>query len=257
MKVERTIDHPIRPSVTWEERWKGSEGGLIAAWEAGRALPQLYDALAARLHGRIVVCHTAFDRVSLTRACEKYQLVGPAVTWLDSARIARRAWPDHCGQRGYGLKDLGKILSLTFTAHVAVEDARAAGLVVLRAMADSGLSLTDWLARVGLPIFPHASLSGDPEGPLAGQVLVFTGTLSMLRGETAALAASVGCDVRDSVTRDTTLLVVGDQDTRQLAGHEKSGKHRKAEDLIRSGQSLRIIGESDFRKLMAIESAVQ
>jgi DNA polymerase-3 subunit epsilon len=38
--------------------------------------------------------------------------------------------------------------------------------------------------------------------------------------------------VTASVTRTTTLLIVGDQDIRQLAGHEKSNKHRKAEWLI-------------------------
>ena len=53
------------------------------------------------------------------------------------------------------------------------------------------------------------------------------------------------------VTRDTTILVVGDQDIRVLAGHDKSSKHRKAEKLIREGYSIRIIGESDF--LLTIE----
>lgn len=53
------------------------------------------------------------------------------------------------------------------------------------------------------------------------------------------------------MTRDTTILVVGDQDIRLLAGHDKSSKHRKAEKLIKDGYSIRIIGESDF--LLMIE----
>jgi len=223
-------------------------------------LPQLYESLTARLDGHVVVCHTAFDRVSLARACERYQLIAPVVTWLDSARVARRAWPEDCGRRGYGLGKLAKMLSLTFTAHVAVEDAKVAGWVVLRAMGDTGLSLTDWLTRVEHPIFPTSQdhkvpQPGDPEGPLAGHVIVFTGALSMVRGEAAAMAAAAGCDVRDSITHDTTLLVVGDQDIRKLVGHEKSSKHRKAEALVQGGQSLRIISERDFLGLLAIESA--
>ena len=54
----------------------------------------------------------------------------------------------------------------------------------------------------------------------------------------------------DSVNRTTSLLVVGNKDIRRLAGHEKSSKHRKAEELMTRGQTIRILGESDFRKLL-------
>ena len=64
------------------------------------------------------------------------------------------------------------------------------------------------------------------------------------------MAAEAGCDVASSVTRKTTLLVVGDQDIRRLAGHKKSSKHRKAETLIQKGQPIRILGESDFFSLI-------
>jgi DNA polymerase-3 subunit epsilon len=63
------------------------------------------------------------------------------------------------------------------------------------------------------------------------------------------MAASIGCDVRDGVAKETTLLVVGDQDLRRLAGYEKSSKHRKAEELIERGQQIRILGERDFLKI--------
>jgi hypothetical protein len=69
---------------------------------------------------------------------------------------------------------------------------------------------------------------------------------------TSDLAAAAGCSVAGGVTTHTTLLVVGDQDIRKLAGHEKSSKHRKAEELIRKGQSIRILGESDFQKIVKI-----
>jgi DNA polymerase III subunit epsilon len=76
----------------------------------------------------------------------------------------------------------------------------------------------------------------------------------MARADAAKLAADAGCDVRNSVTHETTLLVVGDQDIRHLAGHEKSSKHRKAEELIRAGQVIRIICERDFLELVTIDS---
>jgi DNA polymerase-3 subunit epsilon len=63
------------------------------------------------------------------------------------------------------------------------------------------------------------------------------------------LAAKIGCRVEDGVNKQTSLLVVGDQDIKKLAGHEKSSKHRKAEALILAGQSIRILRETDFKEL--------
>ena len=47
------------------------------------------------------------------------------------------------------------------------------------------------------------------------------------------------------------MLVVGDQDLSVLAGHEKSSKHRKAEDLIEKGQDIKILKESEFMRLVS------
>jgi DNA polymerase-3 subunit epsilon len=93
---------------------------------------------------------------------------------------------------------------------------------------------------------------GNPNGPLAGEVIVFTGALLMPRREAAELAAQNGCAVADAVTKKTSVLVVGDQDIRRLAGHEKSSKHRKAEQLLAEGHPLRILGEADFLALLNI-----
>ncbi len=72
----------------------------------------------------------------------------------------------------------------------------------------------------------------------------------MRRREAADAAAAAGCEVATNVTHRTTLLVVGDQDIRKLAGHEKSTKQRKAKELIAGGQNIRILGESDFQRML-------
>jgi DNA polymerase III subunit epsilon len=214
--------------------------------------PVVVAAVAKRLSS-VAVSHTAFDQVSVNRAFARYGLLTPTVIWLDSPRVARRAWPDHCGKRGYGLQSVAGMLSLEFVHHVAVEDARIAGQIMLCAIRDTGLSVEDWCRRVEQPISQIAQ-TGNPEGPLFGYSVTFTGTLSMARADAARLAADAGCDVKNSVTHETTLLVVGDQDIRHLAGHEKSNKHRKAEELIRTGQVIRIICERDFLELVTIET---
>jgi len=51
MRMLRSITEPIRDGATWDERWNGEDGGLIACWERGRE-KQLEDpALAAQAAG--------------------------------------------------------------------------------------------------------------------------------------------------------------------------------------------------------------
>ncbi|WP_439139735.1 BRCT domain-containing protein, partial [Roseicyclus sp.] len=96
------------------------------------------------------------------------------------------------------------------------------------------------------------SIDGDPNGPLHGEVVAVTGALTIPRREAAELAARLGCSVASNVTKNTTLLVVGDLDIRQLSGHKKSSKQRRAEELIDEGFGLRIICETDFRRLVSL-----
>lgn len=145
------------------------------------------------------------------------------------------------------------MIGYEFAHHNALEDAKAAGQIVITAMRETGADIGGLIERLKRPIVSATPIRRDglPDGPLADEVVVFTGTLEIPRREAADLAASVGCDVSSSVTKKTTILVVGDVDVARLAGHKKSSKHRKAETLIADGQNLRIIRETDFRKLVA------
>lgn len=217
-------------------------------------LPKVADQLHRHLSEAIVVCHTHFDRVALTQAFVKYGLQMPKCTWLDSARVTRRAWEDFAW-RGYGLDNVCSFLGYHFSHHDALEDAKAAAFVLLSAMDKIGLDLTGLLDRVRLPIgySPESGglgRVGNPEGSFYGEVMVFTGTLSIPRRLAADMASKLGCEVTEGVNKKTTMLVVGDQDIKRLAGHTKSSKHRKAETLILEGQAIKILRESDFRQLV-------
>lgn len=243
----------VNPEVEFDSRNVAIHGITHEMVQREPAFPILFSELQECLTGEVVVSHTAFDRLSLARAAEKHDLPALNCTWLDSAKVVRRAWPAHA-QCGYGLKDISKVLGIVFRHHDAVEDARAAGEVVLRAIAETDKTLEDWLVRVRQPIWPIAR-EGNHEGPLAGEVVVFTGALSITRREAAELAANAGCTVVESVNKATTLLVVGNQDIHRLAGHEKSSKHRKAEALREKGQAIRVLAECDFRRLLEVECA--
>lgn len=220
--------------------------------------PGVADTLRGLLSNSIVACHTPFDRAATTLACERHGLDQFNCQWLDTARVVRREWPEQFGTKGYGLHNVAKFLGIGFKHHDALEDARAAGEVLCRASAHTGLAIEDWFTRVQRPINTSSSQpitrDGNSEGPLFGNVAVFTGSLAIPRREAADLAAKAGCDVASSVTKKTTLLIVGDQDISKLAGKAKSSKHLKAEELIAQGCQIRVLRESDFQSIVVAQS---
>jgi len=209
--------------------------------------------IARRISGQTVATHTGFDRSAISQACRKYVLEPPECAWLDTARVVRRTWPDAARSGGYGLGNLAQRFGIEFKHHEALEDARAAGMILLRAIEDTGMDTGALLERSTQKIWQHHAQPGNPEGQLFGEAVVFTGALSLPRHDASELASRAGCEVADGVTKHTTLLVVGDQDIRHLAGHEKSNKHRKAEELIAKGQPIRILAERDFAAIVGMD----
>lgn len=216
-------------------------------------IPELAPRLRELLGGAICVCHTHFERVSFRLAFDKYRLAPLEATWLDSARVARRTWSQFA-RSGYGLANVCEEIGYEFHHHDALEDAKACGQILLAAIRTTELDVEAWLHRVNCPIDSESTgpirKDGNPQGPMFGEVVVFTGSLEITRGQAAELAARVGCDVAPGVSKKTTILVVGDQDLWKLGGHEKSAKHRRAEQLKAQGVPLRIVKESDFRAMV-------
>lgn len=218
---------------------------------------EIYNELNSWLSNRIAVHHMPFDRIAITRACDKYNLTHVQPIWLDSAKIARRTW-EQFAYKGYGLSNLAEFLNIEFDHYDALEDAITAGKVVFEASNIFGLTIDEWIDRVGKPLTIYKGgstkikLDGNPEGPFFGEQVVFTGTLSLTRAEAAKLASELGCNVTSTVTKKTTLLVVGNQDTYRLAGFDKSSKHRKAEELAKKGVKIKILSEQDFKKIVEL-----
>ena len=219
---------------------------------------EVFEKLRYYLTDTICVSHTHFDRASLQKAITKQRLELLQIHWLDSAKVARRTWSE-VAKKGYGLSNLCERIGYKFKHHDALEDAKAAGYVLLAAIKESQINIEDWSSKLEQPIAPYRDTHGhseklepNPEGKLAGEFVVFTGALEIPRQDAAKLAAEAGCCVLDNVTSETTLLIVGDQDISRLAGKAKSSKHIKAEKLIAKGHNIRILQESDFRSLLSL-----
>ena len=242
----------VDPEDFFDPRNTAIHGINEAAVRGAPTIPLLAAELRSRLAGALVASHTPFDRVAIFRALEKHRVQFIESRWLDTARVVRRAWPQFA-RNGYGLDNVARHFGIIFQHHVAEEDARVAGEILLRAVAETGVGIESWLHRSTEPVGGSIAREGSEDGPLYGETMVFTGALSVPRREAAAMAAAIGCAVSEGVNRGTTILVVGDQDIRRLAGHDKSSKQRKAEQLIQSGQEIRILIESDFRRLVQLE----
>ncbi len=214
--------------------------------------PEVMPEIRRLCSDRIVVHHMPFDRLAVTGAAKRYGLPELRATWLDSARVARRAW-ERFSRRGYGLKNLASELRIPLRHHDALSDAIAAGSVVALAIERSDMDIAAWLHRADQPLTGSrpASRRGNLAGHLSGETIVFTGALTIARRKAVDLAAAAGADVAGAVSRRTTLLVVGTEDLRGTGSRAKSSKHRKAEALAGSGAEISIIGEEDFLRLIA------
>jgi DNA polymerase-3 subunit epsilon len=260
--VDDTWSTLIDPEADFDPFNVGIHGIDADDVQQGSALPGVASEITRRIANRIVVAHTGFDKAALSRAYQKYGLNMPDCQWLDSARVARQAWTQF-RKRGYGLANLARWCGIVFAHHDAAEDARAAGLVLVKAVHDTGVPIDGWCDR------QRAGRSWErtrrrktrtsipnPEGPLCGQTLVFTGVLAISRGDAMDYASAVGCAVASRVTDETTILVVGSPDSRTLASrHEKSIKQRRAEALNSAGGNIRIIDESVFQDLVGYDEA--
>ena len=133
----------------WFDPWHVNLHGIDEGDVRGSpTMPDIRAELRRRLRWSILVSHSSFDRVAFERAMDRYQLEQLQVTWLDSVKVARRAWPERYGKRGYGLKVIAPDLGISFGHHDALEDARAAAKIMLRACAETGIGVEEWLERV-------------------------------------------------------------------------------------------------------------
>ncbi|UAK26708.1 transposase [Sphingomonas nostoxanthinifaciens] len=206
----------------------------------------VHSAVDAHLSGRITVAHSFFDKGALSAACRVHDRTAIETTWLDSVRVAKRAWPELPSHR---LNVLSKFLGIRHKHHDALSDARAAGWVIVRAIEHTGLDLAGWLAPT-----PRGGSAPKPApvGPLQGARAAILG--ASRDGALAHWLAAAGARVVSSVGTTTTLLVVSNEQPfgRYFAA---SPAHRRADELRRAGSPIEIVAEDELRARIALPLA--
>jgi len=104
--------------------------------------PEVAARLSMALQQAVVASHMPFDKVAVEKACDKHGISRVDCRWLDTARVCRRAWKEFA-RKGYGLANVAAQCGIEFRHHDAEEDARAAGLILVRAMSETGLGVDE------------------------------------------------------------------------------------------------------------------
>lgn len=116
------------------------------------------------------------------------------------------------------------------------------------------LCLKDYSKRKEHKFDPSiVQVDADPEHPLYGMNVVFTGKLEALKRDDArALVVKVGGFAPERLTTETDYLVVGVQDLRVVGEKGLSGKMKSAAKYKEKGFPIEIIDEKDFLDMMGM-----
>jgi tetratricopeptide (TPR) repeat protein len=115
---------------------------------------------------------------------------------------------------------------------------------------------TDQIMESQAPQVPPANQIPQPVStlPLTGETVAFTGTLaSMAHKEAAKLVEQYGGRPVHSVSRTTTMMVVGEEGWPLESDGQASQKMQLAMQLIADGGDLAIISESDWLHLLGLQ----
>jgi DNA polymerase III subunit epsilon len=220
----------------------------------------------------ILICHNAGFNIGVLRhACTADDVPSPTVDFLCTMVLARRAFR----LPPYRLPFVAAECNVELTGrHQVLINARGAALVTVALARQHRASTPGDLAdaldiRVGhlepdryVPcarrdrrgsgrdrlVAPDASPDVDPDHPLYGQVIVFTGTLkTRTRQQAWDDVARVGGIPEKGVTGRTNILVIGDLNPAVLTpGATTTGKAARAFTLQGNGQDIEVMTEDDF-----------
>lgn len=234
--------------------------------------PEALSRIVEIVDGRLAVAHSAgFDCGVIRDACDATATPWPELRVACTRMIAKSVWPE---LPSYSLPDVVQVAGCrAFNHHDASEDAAAAAGIALAAIRLRSLADIDALlasipivpsvltigsytpnSRPGdkrLPRTPSDAAQIDPDHPLYGKRVVFTGGLmSMPRKMAQQAVLDVGGRPATSVSQKVDIVVVGGEFHGLSRGHEHSAKLDEALRLRAEGIPLELFDEFDFLAML-------
>lgn len=217
-----------------------------------------------------LVAYSGFDRGVYNAANTFHAIERADFRWRNAHTLARRRYPlDVHGIDDHRLPTVAGLLGLgDFEHHRAVDDAAMCARIVARIALDDGIDELDalwppaprkhgarrYVSKPAAPL-PTRNEAADPEHPLFGETVCFSGDLEGFgRKDAQQIVADFGASVSASVTKKTTLVVMGRFDPSTLkAGASLSSKVERAIELRMQGQRVEVIDEPTFVELINLD----
>lgn len=189
------------------------------------------------------ICRRSLNEVAYSLDYLSYVKFHDHISELDPVAIARR-W---CELALLGLADSSNATLPEFLdANLIAPGVLSPGEFV------PSLCKRDYSKRKEHKFDPSSvTVDADPEHPLYGMNVVFTGKLeSLKRDDARTLVVKVGGAAPDRLTTETDYLVVGVQDLRIVGEKGLSGKMKSAAKYRGKGFPIEIIDEHDFLEML-------
>lgn len=185
------------------------------------------------------ICRRTLNEIAYSLDYLSYVKFNDCVTVDSPVDIAAR-W---CELALMGLADREETSLPEFLANVRIK----AGGLSAEGFAQS-VCLKDYSKRKEHKFDPSTvDVDANPDHPLYGMNVVFTGKLeSLKRDDARAMVVKVGGFAPERLTTDTDYLVVGVQDLRVVGEKGLSGKMKNAAKFKEKGFPIEVIDEQDF-----------
>lgn len=270
--VEQTewyIDPPGGPFFTNSHIHGIDHRHVVGAPSWGASLAML-DRFVA---GDDLVAYSGFDRGVYNAANALHAIERADFRWRNAYTLVRRRYPlEEHGLDDHRLSTMAEHFDLgDFDHHRAGDDAAMCARIVAHVAATHRIEDLDalWPApparaastrrysyRPAAPL-PARNESADPAHPLFSEVVCFSGDLEGFgRKDAQQIVADFGATVSASVTKQTTLVVMGRFVPSMLKhGSSLSSKVERAIELRGKGQRVEVIDEPTFLELINLDPA--
>ena len=240
------------------------------------SFPEVWKDVLPYLQDKIVVAHnTSFDMYALRDAFDKYGIEYPTFDYFCTLRIARYIIT---GCYSYSLDIVLNHLGIEFEHHHRADsDSMGCAKLLLKCLETDNSTLEDLEGKYHFnrgQFAPNVftahlqnkkqyssqyqykniikDLEEHPElidegNYFYGKTVCFTGkTQYAVRRVLLQMVKNIGGIPTNSVTNETDVLVVGQQDYRIVGSDGMSSKQKKALKLLEKGQLIEILSESEF-----------
>lgn len=237
--------------------------------------PQVWNEVLPYVENKIVVCHySAFDIGAIRDALSFYNIAYPTFDIMCTIRLSKKIIPGlpsyTLDSVYYGLFDKGME-----NHHHACNDAIACAEILIECLRRNNIksrediekefaikighigpdnycnqhaiSITHGSGYISAKNIICENGKKDPDNYFYGKTVCFTGAFSFcVRKDLFQYIADIGGTPADRVTKETDILVVGQQDYRIVGDSGMSSKQRRALELLGKGLDIEILSESDF-----------